>query len=461
MSEQYLLFDGGCSVCAALAREVETLSGGRLGVRNLRDPEIQVLLNRARPGWRWEPMLVEIDGEQVRVFAGLAMRMRLLQILGPARALRVARAVARHGGPVLGVDWGRRRLLQQMTGALGVWIVWRGFSRFASPPIERYAPAGTVEVLTGILVERQADRLILAHADKLWQIIVDTSTTLWKGGERELDALQIGDEIMARGWGEAGTSTLRALRLWANLTRVHGIVVETSNSYWRVRGGQRHGEEEEYEITWRSLPQRMDFHGGDPSPEAVLDIREGDFVDIIGESLGPHVVNATRVARIPPGMKEPLSSYPQEAVRIIRTQGSCTYVYQGHARWFNCSAGAGRCRTCDPANSAQAAWPAMDRCGSCAWNCCDCSRGCRNQVYLACGYSVMVKDLCTGTARQITIVDCGPNQVQYCTAGCGWPDCLRYSTPIIDLTRPTFAWFGYDPAQRGCFSCEVRVTLPC
>jgi len=32
-----------------------------------------------------------------------------VQVLGPVRALRVAQAVARMGGPVLGVDWGRRR----------------------------------------------------------------------------------------------------------------------------------------------------------------------------------------------------------------------------------------------------------------------------------------------------------------------------------------------------------------
>jgi len=50
MSERWLLYDAGCSVCAALAREVETLSGGRLRVRNLRDPEVQAMLDRARPG---------------------------------------------------------------------------------------------------------------------------------------------------------------------------------------------------------------------------------------------------------------------------------------------------------------------------------------------------------------------------------------------------------------------------
>jgi hypothetical protein len=89
MSERYLLFDGGCSVCAALAREVEALSGGRLGVRSLREPEVQAMRNQAHPNWRWEPMLVEIEGERVRVLAGLSLRARLVQVLGPAQALRV------------------------------------------------------------------------------------------------------------------------------------------------------------------------------------------------------------------------------------------------------------------------------------------------------------------------------------------------------------------------------------
>ena len=31
-------------------RGVETLSGGRLGVRSLREPEVRALLDRARPG---------------------------------------------------------------------------------------------------------------------------------------------------------------------------------------------------------------------------------------------------------------------------------------------------------------------------------------------------------------------------------------------------------------------------
>jgi hypothetical protein len=63
-------------------------------------------------------MLVEIEGERVRIFAGLSLRARLVQVLGPVRALRLARLVAWHGGPVLGVDWGRRDFLSRAGGAL-------------------------------------------------------------------------------------------------------------------------------------------------------------------------------------------------------------------------------------------------------------------------------------------------------------------------------------------------------
>jgi len=114
MTERWLLYDAGCSICAALAREVETLSGGRLRVRNLRDPEVQALLDRAHPGWRWEPMLLEIEGERVRVFTGLAMRWRLVQVLGPARALRVAQALCRRGDSILRINQ-RKRVFSQLT----------------------------------------------------------------------------------------------------------------------------------------------------------------------------------------------------------------------------------------------------------------------------------------------------------------------------------------------------------
>ena len=43
-------------------------------------------------------MLLEEEGERVRVYTGLAMRMRLVRILGPARALRMAQSELREDG---------------------------------------------------------------------------------------------------------------------------------------------------------------------------------------------------------------------------------------------------------------------------------------------------------------------------------------------------------------------------
>jgi hypothetical protein len=45
--------------------------------------------SQAHPNWRWGLMLVEVEGERVWVLAGLSLRARLVQVLGPAQALRV------------------------------------------------------------------------------------------------------------------------------------------------------------------------------------------------------------------------------------------------------------------------------------------------------------------------------------------------------------------------------------
>lgn len=111
--ERYLLFDSGCSTCTKIAHAIEAETDGWLTAHHLGDPEVQALLKRARPDYSWEPTLLEVDGEQVRAFTGLAMRVRLIVGLGPQRAWRVARLVRRAGVPATGVDLGRRELLQR------------------------------------------------------------------------------------------------------------------------------------------------------------------------------------------------------------------------------------------------------------------------------------------------------------------------------------------------------------
>jgi predicted DCC family thiol-disulfide oxidoreductase YuxK len=120
---RYLLFDSGCSVCTGLAQDVERESDGRLAILSLRDPRVQSLLGKAKPGWRWEPTLCEVEGEKTRVSTGIAMRTRMLAILGPHRTWKVARLVAR---AMSSTDTdevaaaSRRRFLKQSAAIAGV-----------------------------------------------------------------------------------------------------------------------------------------------------------------------------------------------------------------------------------------------------------------------------------------------------------------------------------------------------
>lgn len=103
----------GCSVCTNLAHAIEREMGGKLTARSLRDPEVQQWLNRAKPGWQWEPTLLEVHGEVIRAYTGLRMRARLAVVLGPRKGLRVAQLVQQVLLPKADVNQGRRTFLQR------------------------------------------------------------------------------------------------------------------------------------------------------------------------------------------------------------------------------------------------------------------------------------------------------------------------------------------------------------
>ncbi len=121
MVTRYLLFDSACTTCSKLARAIEQETGGWLTARSLREGAMQTLLEGARPGWRWEPTLLEVDGAHARAYTGAALRVKLLLGVGPRRTWRVAQLIQRAGVPLLRpaqvaegeTRIGRRRLLER------------------------------------------------------------------------------------------------------------------------------------------------------------------------------------------------------------------------------------------------------------------------------------------------------------------------------------------------------------
>jgi hypothetical protein len=95
--DRYLLFDARCGACSRVAAQVGA-AARRIDTRPLGDLEMQGLLERGRPGARWQPALVEVDGgSAVRVATGLRLRARLVRILGPVEAWRLWRSAVRAG----------------------------------------------------------------------------------------------------------------------------------------------------------------------------------------------------------------------------------------------------------------------------------------------------------------------------------------------------------------------------
>lgn len=139
---RYLLFDSGCVVCTDVAQSIERATDGWLLARSLRSADMQELLVRARPDWRWEPTLIEVEGDQTRAYTGMALRAKLLAGIGPRKTLRVVQLVYQAMTPRHEADRGRRKFLKQGATILGGVVL--GLTWGKSTPGAAAAPsAGT------------------------------------------------------------------------------------------------------------------------------------------------------------------------------------------------------------------------------------------------------------------------------------------------------------------------------
>lgn len=86
---------------------------------------MQEHLNKADPDWRWEPTLMAVTDQDVRISTGPSMRLALVRLLGFRKALHVARIIRRHviGQPL--ADPERRLLIKRglaYSAAVASWL---------------------------------------------------------------------------------------------------------------------------------------------------------------------------------------------------------------------------------------------------------------------------------------------------------------------------------------------------
>lgn len=145
--ERYLLFDSGCSLCTQLARDIEKESDGWLAAHSLGDPEMQKLLDEAKPDWQWEPTLVQIEHEEIQVFTGLLLRGWLLLKLGPKRAWHIAQIVSQQKISSK-TNLERRKFLRQGSALLFALALWPRRGTAQAGELATANVANSVEVVS-------------------------------------------------------------------------------------------------------------------------------------------------------------------------------------------------------------------------------------------------------------------------------------------------------------------------
>lgn len=131
--ERYLLYDGGCSTCSSLAREVAAAVGDSMGLLSLGDERARGYLDEVYPqGWQYRPYVVEVGVGGVRAHGGWPAYLRLAFWMGPGRALRIWRML----GGRLRVRRSSRRGFLRQAGASLAGLLFLSGRLAAHPPIE-------------------------------------------------------------------------------------------------------------------------------------------------------------------------------------------------------------------------------------------------------------------------------------------------------------------------------------
>lgn len=103
---------------------------------------MQAALALGQPDWQWEPTLIEIGHDDVRVSTGLALHIRLVSLVGLRQAWQIAQLVAAAQVPLVAAAQSRRGLMKRgATLAAGV----VGLTLLGPAPDQARAQVGSVE----------------------------------------------------------------------------------------------------------------------------------------------------------------------------------------------------------------------------------------------------------------------------------------------------------------------------
>ncbi|WP_283139637.1 hypothetical protein [Rhizohabitans arisaemae] len=255
------------------------------------------------------------------------------------------------------------------------------------------------------------------------RLVMAPWTTAWRGSTTSPNDLPVGAQVILR--------TQRAGRvvdrIWADVTRVNGIILSINGGpkdrTVEVDCGPHRGRRTvsiPYQTSGRIQVRHPQFE-------------PGYLFDVIG--LREEGVVSART----PATSQP----PYKATAIppaSRVYGSVPSRISGTATWYDAYFENG---------NRGAAYPMLEEADT---GCADGGVSCAGLPYLAIGSLLYVRNVCTGRAAAVPIVECG------CLTGKFCDRCVECGTSprgrIVDLPPTTFVELGGDLTS-GCFNARI------
>jgi hypothetical protein len=292
----------------------------------------------------------------------------------------------------------------------------------ASPHGRTGYPGG---VLTGTVVDASPHILAIRREGREERLTMMPGTKAWKGGPVDPGALRTGDRVVLR---LAPSRRGVAERVWANIGRVTGVIVERDQASIVVDAGKVRGRRIVV------IPSRAASRIQVRFPR----LEPGYLIDLIGLRYG--------------GVFEglvPASSQPayraDQVPRPPQTFGPALDRIGGSATWHE-PAG-------EPDDVEGVAYPLLDPETDCAE---EPSRGlgCVRMPYLSVGSLLEVRNECTGGSRVLPVTGCAAVARLFCDrcVTCGTSPRGR----VADLTLASFVALGGE-LERGCFNATIAV----
>lgn len=120
MSKHYLLYDGACFKCVALAAKIAEQAESKITTLSLYSAEGQELLKQAMPdGWDHKPYLITVDNiGGINAATDFKMSLKLALLLGPVKGLRIYKLAQSMGVKLIPSANPNRRTFLKRSGLL-------------------------------------------------------------------------------------------------------------------------------------------------------------------------------------------------------------------------------------------------------------------------------------------------------------------------------------------------------